>query len=218
MTLTKTFGTLGLLVTFFASTSNADTYRHIDELASSIERKARRIVSESHHYRHTPEYRHLLEDARNMCSLADHLHDVAHRHGSLAHMESDLRKLDSEFHHLESVFDRVERRASHGHGHIHGNTRHVKELLNSIEEDIHHLQDDIRSLRSHSHRGSRVVVSRPPIYAAPYAAPLYNRGDSCTAGSTYGRYGSGYGRPSYYGGNRGGLTIGGGSSRFTIRF
>lgn len=201
--LAKTIAALGLLVTFSAVPAMADTYRHIDDLANDIERKARKIVSESRHYRHTPEYRHILQDAKDMRELADHLHDVAHDHGSLAHMEADVRQLDAEFHHLQSLFRRVEREADYGHGHVHGHTGHVWTLLHAIEEDIHHLQDDLRSLRQPLHHGSSFTVARPPVYVAP---PRDCRNDYRSPG--YGQYG-GYGR---------GITIGGGSSRFTIRF
>ncbi|QDV45678.1 hypothetical protein Enr13x_55570 [Stieleria neptunia] len=197
----KTFATFGLLAAFVSPSAFADTYRHIDDLASDIERKSRQIEKETRHYRHTPEYRHLVEDARDMRRLADHMHDVAHDHGSLAHLESDLQELDAKFHHLESVFDRVERRAFHGHGHVHGDTSHVKRLLNAIEDDIHHLQDDLRSLRAPAYDCPRELVSRPPIYSAP---PARHWDDHRSHSSRYG-----YGR---------GITIGGGSSRFTIRW
>ena len=119
-TLSKICAVLGIAVTTWSTTAMADTYQHIDELALDIQKKSRQLISEARHYRHTPEYRHLVDDARDMYELAAHVHDLAHHHGSLAHLESDVAQLDAKFHHLESVFDRVERRAAHGHGHIHG--------------------------------------------------------------------------------------------------
>ncbi|WP_182867331.1 hypothetical protein [Stieleria mannarensis] len=199
--LTKTFATLGMLTAFIASPALADTYRHIDDLANDIEDKARLLEKEMRHYRHTPEYRHLVEDARAIRKLADHLHDVAHDHGSLSHMESDLRELDHDFHHFQSVFERVERHAAHGHGHIHGDTRHVRRLLHHIEVDIHHLQDDLRSLRRPYHHGHRTTVARPPIFTPPPSR--------CPDDYSHRSGGYGFGR---------GISIGSGSSRFTIRW
>lgn len=196
---TKFFAAFGLLVTLCSSSSFADTYSHIDELALSIQRQSLAIERECRHYRHTPEYRHLVTDAREIHELAEHMHEVAHHPGSLAHLESDLRELDSEFHHLESVFDRVEREATHGHGHIHGGTSHVRRLLNSMESSIHHLQEDVRSLRAPTHTWRRVEVSRPAVYVAPQS----NRWNG------YNSHRRVHGR---------GITIGGGSSRFSIRF
>ncbi|QEF98231.1 hypothetical protein Mal15_22800 [Stieleria maiorica] len=199
--LIQSFATLGLLTALIASPALADTYRHIDELANDIEDKARLLEKEVRHYRHTPEYRHLVEDTRAIRKLADHIHDVAHDHGSLSHMESDLRELDREFHHLVSVFDRVERHAAHGHGHIHGDTRHVRRLLHYIEVDIHHMQNDFRSLRRPYHHHDRTTLARPPVFAAPPSR--------CPDDDAYRWGGSGFGR---------GISIGSGSSRFTIRW
>lgn len=203
-TLYKTLAVCVIAATSFSAPAFADTYHHIDELALRIASKSQQIVCESRHYRHTPEYRHIVSDARAMHQFAEHIHEVAHHHGSLIHLEQDLVKLDAEFHHLENLFDRVEHRAAYGHGHIHGNTAHVKRLLNSIEDDIHHLQSDLRSLRTPVSRNP-VVLRRPPVYTAP----RYNYGHHAPHGHRNG-YGSSY--------RGGGITIGGGSSRFTIRF
>lgn len=207
-TLPKICAAFGIIVTALSSSAVADTYHHIDELALSIQRQSRELICETRHYRHTPEYRHLVADTRDMYELAAHIHDLAHHHGSIEHLESDVAELDAKFHHLESVFDRVERRAAHGHGHVHGNTAHVKAALNSIEDSIHHLQDDLRSLRG-SHR--RVVVRRPS-----YVAPKYDSWDRYRSGG----WGHGHDvHDSHVYGSRGrSFSIGGGSSRFTFRF
>ncbi|MFK8111603.1 MAG: hypothetical protein AB8B91_05360 [Rubripirellula sp.] len=213
-TLPKTLAAIALL--FTATTASADTYHHIDQLALSIERQAKRLVSESRHYRHTPQYRELRDDSRDLARLADHLHDVAHDHGSLAHMESDLFELDAKFHHLESLFDCVERAASYGHGHVHGNTSHVRRLLNSIENDIHHLQEDLRTLRT--------PICVQPIVKRQTYRPPYNSGfgynsrsySTRTHSSHYGH--PGIGNQRVYPTRSRGITIGGGSSQFTFRF
>lgn len=212
-TLTKTLAAFGFIITTFSASASADTYHHIDELALTIDRQAKLLVSESVHYRHTPEYRHLVSDARDLCRLATHLHEVAHHHGSLAHLESDLSQLDAKFHHLESVFHRVERAASYGHGHVHGHTSHVWELLHSIENNIHHLQDDLRSLRVPVHTVQPIVVRRPVVYAAPR---VYHSGGH---GAHLQRRNVGHSSHHYGRNTRGrGISFGGGSSRFTIRF
>lgn len=193
----KSLIALGMLVTTLSTSGFADTYRHIDGLALSIQRKARLLQRETVHYRHTPEYRHLLDDTRDLYRFATHLHEVAHHHGSLAHLESDVRQLDSKFHHLEAVFDRVENAAAHGHGHVDGHTAHVKALLRSIESSIHHLQDDIRSLR-------HPICNYPVVPVTPHHE-VYRRG----------HHGHG---PGYSNRPRGGISFGGGSTRFTINF
>ena len=217
----KTTFALAFAITSLSTSAFADTYRHIDQLALSIERQSKQLVSEVRHYRHTSVYRHLVEDARDMARLADHLHDVAHHHGSLAHLESDLRQLDAKFHHLESVFRYAQREASHGHGHIHGEVCHVSRLLRSIEEDIHHLQDDIRSLRRPVCTTNPVVVNRPPIFTSPYTSPFSSRWSGYSARPQSSGFGIGglHGGNFYgYGSRSRGITIGGGSSRITIGF
>lgn len=170
----KTFTALSLLITaVFTSQASADTFHHIDQLAVHIEHQANLILDETRHYRHTPEYRHLVNDARRMAALAAHMHDIVHLRNHLGHLESDLAQLDAKFHHLESVFDRVERNAAYGHGHIHGSTHHVKLLLKSIERDIHHLQDDLRSLRTRHHYpiNGQVFNSNRVFYNQPLYVP-----------------------------------------------
>jgi hypothetical protein len=216
--LTKTLAAFGLVLTALSASASANTYQHVDQLALSIDQKAKLIIGESRHYRHAPEYRHLVTDARELSRLASHMHELAHHHGSLAHLESDLSQLDSEFHHMESVFDRVELRAAHGHGHIHGNTSHVKGLLNSIEEDIHHLQEDLRSMRTPVHAVQPVVVQRPSIYTTQQSGH-WNGYNTRPHSSGFGHGSGHYGHNAYRYGSRGrGISIGGGSSRFTIRF
>lgn len=159
---------LGVLVVVLLSSlttaqANADLYQHIDVLALRIQRTARKLLNETVHYRHTPEYRHLVADTQDILRLSTHIHDVTHFEGNLRHLEVDLAELDRQFHHLEAVFDRIEHNAAFGQGHIHGNTAHVKRLLNSIEGNIHHIQDDVRSL-------NRALVVQRPVYTRPTLA------------------------------------------------
>lgn len=220
---TKTITAFGLLVVAAAAPASAGTYEHIDQLALRIEQQGRLLVSETRHYRHTPEYAHLVADAREICRLATHVHEVAHNHGSVAHLASDLAQLDAKFHHLESVFDRIENHAAHGHGHIHGNTAHVKAILNSMENNIHHLRDDIASLRSHSVHYRSYRVPTQHYRAAPRVSPWggYNPWGIHTSNNwSHGGHGGhgGHGWSNGYRAPGRSFSIGGGSSRFTFSF
>lgn len=213
--LTKIIATFGLFA-FICSSASANTYRHIDQLAQRIDRDAKRLVSESRHYRDTPEYGDLVADARDLCRLADHMHDVARHEGDLAHLEADLIQLDAMFRHLETVFDCIEERAARGYGRIHGNTAHVKRLLNSIADNIHHLYEDIQSLRRPV-CAVPPVAARRPVYTTPpntwgYGSPSHRYQSHYRGSSHHSGYQGSYGAPGR------GITIGGGSSRFTIRF
>ncbi|NNE00103.1 MAG: hypothetical protein HKN47_22515 [Pirellulaceae bacterium] len=221
---TKLTAAFGFLVLAALTTSaSASTYNHIDQLAVTVARQARTVVSETRHYRHTPEYRHLRSDAIEIARLADHMHEVAHHHGSLAHLESDLAQLDAKFHHLESVFDRIERNAAVGHGHIHGNTAHVRRLLCSMEDNLHHLQDDVRALRRASHGVHRVPVVRQPAVTFPSSYGSFGRPHGSHGYNSWG-HGSPWGHSNAWGHGSNGfghgrqISIGGGSSRFTFRF
>jgi hypothetical protein len=211
ITLTKMAAVCVLTVTSFTASAFADTYHHIDQLALKIDLQAKQLLSESRHYRHTSEYVHLYNDARQLSRLSFHLHEVAHHHGSLAHLESDLAQIDSKFHHAESLIERIEHNASYGHGHVHGHTSHVKHVLHSMEQNIHHLQEDIRSLRAHLHP----VVVRPAI--------TYPRRHSSNFGGNHAspHHGSGHrwGHGTQGNHSRGrGISFGGGSSKLSIRF
>ncbi len=215
--LNKTIAVFGLVASALVGSASADTYQHIDQLALQIERESRLLVTEVVNYRHTPEYYHLVTDARDMAALASHVHELAHHQGGLAHLQSDVQELDFKFHHLESVFDRIEHDAAFGHGHLHGCTVRVRRLLNSIEGNLHHLQDDLRLLQV-------PVCTTPPYSAQRIVVPQRSIGTSPRI-DRWGGYNahpqsSGFG----HGGNLGpssfgrGITIGGGSSRFTLRF
>ncbi len=196
-----------LVMTAFTAQVNADEYHHIDQLARKVQRQTRQLGNELRHYRHAPEYAHLVEDTNELSRLAKHIHDVTHFEGNLVHLQSDLDGLDRNFHHLEEVFDRVEHNAAFGHGHVHGNTKHVKRLLKSIEDSIHHISTDVQTLR-------RPVVFHRPVYTAP--RPVYR-----PVYQPYGGHGGhGHSRSNDFHNNRGviGFSIGGGSSRIQIRF
>lgn len=210
----------------------ADTYHHIDNLALKIQKKAGLLLAETSHYRHTPEYRYLLEDARSLRSVAGHLHTFAVRHGSIHHLEADVRQLDRLFRHTEQTFDRIEIQASRGRGLITGNTRHVKQLLNAMEDCIGLLQNDIRILKRaqihHQVRRVPVVVNPRPVYGHSQgniyrnghghgnrynARPVYSGAGVQRRGCDNNPYPS-----ARYNYNRGGLSIQRGSLNFHVGF
>ena len=193
----KPLATISLVLTTLSASASANTYHHIDNLALTIERQSQQLRREIVHYRHTPEYTHLYADTRELSRLANHMHEVAHRRGSLAHLQADLKQLDSAFHHMEATFENAEAAAAHGHGHVHGSTSHIGRLLHAVETNIHHLQADVRSLLAPIH------LDEHRSHYTPWNS--YHRSHS--------------GHSSHWSGSRSrGITIGGGSSRFTIRF
>lgn len=129
------------------SVASADTYDHFDRIARDIERQSVALVRETRHFRHTPQYRHLVQDAVALMRTAQHAHNTAHIGCDLGHLEADVRELDRLVHHLEEVVDDIEHGILHGHGHAHGNANHVHQLLHAIEANVHHLWSDLRSLR-----------------------------------------------------------------------
>ena len=202
-----------LVVSSLTTQANADVYRHIDQLALKIQRSSKRLINETRHYRHTPQYGHLVADTNAIYRLAKHIHDVTHFEGNLNHLQRDLDELDRQFHHLERVFDQVEHDAAFGIGHVHGNTAHVKRLLNTIEDAIHHISIDVREIRQscigarHDPVHTKPAVYSRPVYRVNYGSGYYGRGGSHIYSAK-----SGHG----YGGF--GISFGGGSSRIHIRF
>ena len=190
----KTAAVLTLACSALTGTAFADTYHHIDQLAVTVERQARQLEREMSAYRFSPEYGHLLADSRRLSRLAEHMHEVAHNHGCIAHLEADLRQLDSAFHHLERTLEHAEDDCFRGHCRLSGSTLHVRRLMHSMELNIHHLQDDVRSLNHVRHYDNHVGPER-----------------------SFGRVDTRY-YQSWPSSRSRGITIGGGSSRFTIRF
>jgi hypothetical protein len=216
--LKKTIATFTLLITAaFAGQASADTYEHLDDLALLLERQAREVVKETRqHYRKTPEYRYMLEDAKALVQSASHLHDVARRRGSLAHLEADVNDLDATFCHIVKVFDRVEREAAFGNGCIKGGTKHVKRLLDSMQVNIRYMQADIAELRGPVCRGSRDYRSTRVYYPQREAyTPRPQPGYGHTAHNRNAYNNSRYGNSRDVGRT---FSIGGGSSRVTFRF
>ena len=156
MTTTRIFATLLTITTLgtLAAQVEAVSYRHLDELALSMQQQSRALASEfAEHYRHSPVYKHLRSDANSLARLAAHVHELAHRSGSVYHLKRDLDRIDSSFHHLESVVAQLESLASIGIGHMHGDLSHILSAMHSMESTIHHMRDDVKSLTRHRHHG-----------------------------------------------------------------
>jgi hypothetical protein len=152
--LTRTIITVALAGFALTGTAKADTYSHIDSLAVRLQSYALLLDREfTAHYSHTHEYRHLKSDSVKMARLAEHIHEVAHHHGSISHLQSDLRQLDRLFHHVEELVEEIEHDVAFGDihgdfhgGHIHGETTHVRRILRAMENTLHHLQSDVDEL------------------------------------------------------------------------
>jgi hypothetical protein len=188
-----------------AGNAKADLYGHLDQLALEILAQSDAIVRESAHYRHAPEYAHLVYDARQIRALADHIHEVAHHRGSVFHLDNDLRQMDQRFHHLEEVVRNIERGAAYGHGHVHGNTAHVRRLLRAMENNIHHMQADVANIKRSIQR-----QNHDHYYGGGHGhghAGHYDRGRGGQRGNS-----------GHIHKNRGGLTVGNGKVRLNIKF
>jgi len=162
------------IIGLVSAQANADYYDHIDRSALEIRSKTRLLLSETVHYRHTPQYSQLVACTNELNRLATHIHDVTHFEGNLLRLKTDLRDLEYEFCQLEDLFDEVEIRAARGYGQIKGRTAHVKELLNAIEDCIDLIQVDVYELTRLALRAEvrPVVVTRTVAVARPsYPAP-----------------------------------------------
>lgn len=172
MSALRTSVVLGLCLTGWSlagQSTLAQSYEHIDAQAVKLQKQSATLYHElKNHFRHTRDYRHLLNDAAQIYRLAGHLHEVAHNEGDMAHMQDDLEKLDDKFHHLQDLVEDIQGtgrgdgshrgqdhsrgsqrhggRREHGRerdGHIHGDTRHVRSLVRSMEDTLHHLDEDL---------------------------------------------------------------------------
>jgi hypothetical protein len=196
--LTRTILTAALAAFAFTPAAQADTYGHIEILAHQLDRYASRLDQEfALHYRHSPQYAHLKSDAREMARVAEHVHEVAHAHGSIAHLESDLRQLDRLFHHIEDLVDDVELHSAHGgyhgyhnrfgsyHGGGHaGHGGEVRRLMHAIEDTLHHLHSDVRELLAAQRAPQGPVVGNPGYgrYPSVGAYPGFGGGYSTNPG------------------------------------
>lgn len=176
--------TAGLLIG--PATTQAASPHHIDDYAFQLKGQAINLIRElSIHYRHAPEFRHLMSDASAVVRDAAHVHAVAHNHGNLAHLDDDLSKLDASVHHLDELMDSIAFHVARCHdprcGHFHGDIRQARGLINQMIGTLHHLQDDVRTALYHE--------SHYDNHHHGYAG-RYTR----TYGPGYGRsYGSSYG-------------------------
>lgn len=194
-------------LTASATIAAADTRHHLDEIACRLARDTDTLVQEAAiHYRHTPQYPHLISDAVQMKRLANHIHAIV-LHGSIDYLKRDVDDLDRLFHHVEGLIHQIEvnsRHSFHG-GHIHGNTFHVCRGLKLIEADIHHLQNDLRILCR------TAPVHQTFVQPQVYNKPVFVGGNNGFGNSGHGHGGHGHGGPSKRGGqggfNRGGSGI-----------
>ncbi len=176
-TLTFAFAiaTLGL----FTGTASAASDLHIDDLAAQLQRETAEFGDEiEHHFRSTPSYRHLANDARKMQRLARHIHTVAHHTSARRHIALDLAQLDRIYHHVEGLVDEMDdvakyrsRHGYHGDAYTLGRaeTRHLRRALRRINATLHHLQEDLQMVptpvyyeyRPRKFRSRTIVPPRP---------------------------------------------------------
>jgi len=187
----KKKSTLAALVIFGLATLGAGRSAlaagpHVDRLALDLQRQSRELMTEfARHYRHAPDFRHLMADSSDLFRQAVHIHSIAHNTNNLHHLNADLAKIDRSFHHLEGVVEGIEHHVRFCHsprcGHFHGDTRHVRALMGSIEDTIHHLRDDVLA-RSQPPIPQRHVttgyghVARSPVVRPSVARRSYGYG------------------------------------------
>jgi hypothetical protein len=133
---------------------------------ASFVREAHRVIDYSddlkseavRHFRHTDEYRHLINDAAKIRAEAKHIDKLAHHVHSMQdvrHLKADLEDLDELVHHVSEMVEEI----NHGHGrggHAHGDTRHVVSLVAAMNRSIHSMERTVRDLerrysRDHGH-------------------------------------------------------------------
>lgn len=149
-------GIIALAGSFFTSEqAHAASYQHIDSLALQLQANSAKLYREFElHYSHSPEIHHLLSDARDLHRHSQHIHELAHHHGSLGHLASDLRTLDRSFHHLERLVQHMEIGLDHTfYRRVQDHPRHVQIVMQQMECDIHQLREDIAELTRHHHGG-----------------------------------------------------------------
>ncbi|MEX2579140.1 MAG: hypothetical protein WD342_08775 [Verrucomicrobiales bacterium] len=136
----------------FASQAKAASYNRLVTLAHQLDDSVGHLREEFKlHYRHTPQYKHLLSDATSMTRKVAHIDQLSYDpHVSLRHLQSDVEDLDDLAHHLQDLVAATERGRR---GHVHGNTRHVQDLMASIMVSIHGLSEEIRVLQRPVHHG-----------------------------------------------------------------
>lgn len=215
----KSITGLAFLIAGFSlsRSAHADHKDHLNQLAARIDRQAAMLLTETIHYRQTPNYRALVSEVAMLRAKARHMRNTTFCAQTFHHLEEDLRIVDRCFHRIESFFDDAEIHAAHGHGIIHGITRHVEELLNDMEDTIHHMQDDVRLIRQSLFRGGGRTVIRETTYITPtiYGGSRIIDHHPSHLNSIYGGHGIRYDRGC---GSRGGIQINRGNFSFRIKF
>ncbi|NIL97459.1 MAG: hypothetical protein GTO53_07550 [Planctomycetales bacterium] len=181
-----------------SATTEAASGHHIDAYALRLQDQAKRLSREvKYHYRHAPQFGHLLADARQVQRKAAHVHQVAHRRGDLEHLQADLQDLDRALHHLDQLMKEIEHPVCDYHDrrarYFHGDTRLARRLVDRMLDTLHHLQEDVRvALRRHRHpRGHRYgrghVADRGYYHGQTgwYGVSFGNRGWTLRLGSGF---------------------------------
>jgi hypothetical protein len=140
-----------LTIASFPTTSAAGR-EHLDELALEVQRKANELCWEMYLYhRHQTDFRETYKAAREMWSLAGHIHELLHLDpASLGHVVKDMLELDQLFQLIENdvaVWNdaridlnlrsnpmRMMRRG--------GNMKTLQAKLRALEESLRFLTDD----------------------------------------------------------------------------
>jgi hypothetical protein len=194
-----TAATLITTIGLFAGTAQAA--HQIDEAALALQQQAAAVTQELRdHFRGVPEYRHMYQDAYEMYTLAEHIHDAAHNRDGLGHIQSDLEQLDLLFHHLEDTLADAQRASvprpggwnahgssfgSHGRGYglgVHGTVnayywQRLARLVHQMGDTLHELQEIVAATAAprgpigRGIGGPRIVQPIQPVIVQPVPVP-----------------------------------------------
>jgi len=160
-----------LLASASASQAHANSWYHISQIANRINQRATLLISEVEHYRLTPHYNHLKNDAIQLQQLAQHIELATQQSPSFAHIQADLSQLENSLHHLMEVFGSAEFSTACHRAHIIGDIRHVRRLLRGLDRNIQHLRYDLHAMRASVMRASVIPAGAGCAFRHSQAHP-----------------------------------------------
>ncbi len=214
----KTLLAIALLVGA-ASQAHANTWHHVKTQAEDILAATKILRVETAHYRHTPYYGKLISVAAKLKANANSVNSIARYSHDAKALKYAVQRLDQTFLQAEQLIDQIECDAAYGKGIIPSSTAHIKQLLHQIHVCINYLHADVHKLAKLQHKVQQKVKYKAPAKVPHYSKQGYSKRVPYSKGTSYRKPYGGDIHKSRVAGSRGGsISIGGGKSKFTIRW
>jgi hypothetical protein len=155
----------GMMIIGLAICSNAraESLEHVDRLAIEVRERANLVCWELYGTcRARPAYDQVYRDAKEVWSIAGHIHDLVHNSANQGRIQRNAMEMEQLLTKIRMQID-----TWGAHGHAHGCTFALKQKLAALDNAVKHLLSDV---------GAPTQMSMPVPVAGPQMVPAVANG------------------------------------------